>query len=248
MSLMATNALAEEKTFSHEDLATVLESVVSEQGLVNYQALSGDRTALDRYVKQILEVSPKNRPELFPGEEDQLAYYINAYNALVLDKVLEKGLDRDSVWGFTGTGYGFFVQSKVKLGGKTTNLKDLEDDIIRQEFEDPRIHAAINCASLSCPALPQMPFLPGNLSAQLDRAMQSFVADERNVREEKGELLLSKIFDWFRVDFIGYEQSQGTESPALADYINRFLPDDRQLDRTLPVTFLEYDKGLNRQP
>ena len=248
LSLLPASARSEERAFSHDDWATVLRKVVDELGLVDYQALARDRVALDRYLEQIRTTSPANRPELFPTSDHQLAYYINAYNALVMGKVLEKGPDRKTVWGVTGSGYSFFVGRKVVLGGRRMSLRALEDDFIRSEFKDPRIHAAINCASISCPPLPREPFLAATLSTQLDAAMQGFVTEERNVRLEGDTVLLSKIFEWFKDDFLAFEKEGGADDPSVLGYINRYLPAGRQLDLDAAVTTLEYDKGLNRQP
>jgi Protein of unknown function, DUF547 len=238
----------EATTFSHEDWATVLKNVVDERGLVSYQALARDRAALDRYLEQIRTTSPANRPELFPTRDDELAYYLNAYNALVFGQVLAREPGLETVWGMTGTGLSFFGLQKVTVGGKRMSLKTLEDEVIREGFQDPRIHAALNCASISCPRLPREPFLGESLGEQLDAAMKEFVADERNVRQEAGRVFLSKIFDWFGGDFLAFERKKGVEAPSLLGYINRFRPADAQLRSDLAITFLDYDKRLNRQP
>ncbi|MEM7353496.1 MAG: DUF547 domain-containing protein [Acidobacteriota bacterium] len=240
--------LAASELFDHEPWADVLRRFVDEQGLVDYAGLAADRASLDRYLAAIESTSPKSHPQLFPTLEHQLAYYINAYNALVFQGVLDLGPDATTVWGKLGTGYGFFVKTKVVLGGRRTNLRKLENQDIRKGFEDPRIHAALNCASAGCPRLPQEVFAAESLDQQLDAAMAEFVADARHcvVDSAAGTVSLSKIFDWFRSDFEDFEALQGTSGNLMA-YVNRYRVADAQIPGDFKVRFLPYDKGLNHQ-
>ena len=233
--------------FSYDDWGDVLAKFVDDSGLVDYQGLAADRQALDRFVDLIETTGPKSDPEAFPTREHQLAYYINAYNAHVFDAVLELSPDAKTVWGVTGTGYGFFVRMKVIVDGEKMSLKSLEDDIVRDGFKDPRIHAALNCASVGCPQLPRVPFLPERLDEQLEAEMTKFVNEERNCRidEAAGTATLSKIFDWFRKDFEEFEAERG--GGGLREYINRYRPADSQLSADLKLKFAKYDKRLNRQ-
>ena len=233
--------------FSYADWNDVLEAYVDEDGLVDYAGLAADRQALDRFISSIETTGPKSDPDAFPTRDDQLAYYINAYNAHVFQGVLELGPDAKTVWGFTGTGLGFFVRMKVEVDGERMSLKSLEDDIIRDGFKDPRIHAALNCASIGCPKLPKVAFLPERLDEQLDAEMTKFVNEERNCKIDTaaGTATLSKIFDWFRKDFEEYQAEHG--GGGLREYINRYRPADSQLSADLKIEFAKYDKGLNRQ-
>ena len=242
---MSTPARA--ASFSYDDWNEVLGKYVDDEGLVDYHGLAADRGALDRFLASIETTGPKSDPEAFPTRDDQLAYYINAYNALAFQGVLELGPDAKTVWGFTGTGLGFFVRMKVVVDGEKMSLKSLEDDIVREEFKDPRIHAALNCASIGCPKLPRVAFSPDRLDEQLDAEMTKFVNEERNCRidEAAGTATLSRIFDWFRKDFEEYEAAQG--GGGLSDYINRYRPADAQLSPDLKLKFSKYDKRLNRQ-
>jgi len=233
--------------FSYDDWNVVLEKYVDDNGLVDYLGLAADRQALDRFVRQIETTGPKSDPDVFPTREDRLAYYINAYNAHVFSGVLDLGPDAKTVWGFTGMGLGFFVRMKVIVDGETMSLKSLEDDLIREGFKDPRIHAALNCASVGCPKLPAAAFLPERLDEQLDAEMTKFVREERNCKIDTavGTATLSKIFDWFRGDFEDYETAHG--GGGLREYINRYRPADSQLSADLKLEFSKYDKRLNRQ-
>ena len=235
--------------FSYGDWQDVLESFVDEKGFVDYEGLQADREALDRFLEQLQAKGPDSTPNLFPTSNDRLAYYINAYNALTFEGVLGLDPDVSTVWGFSKTGYGFFVRMKVQLDGKETSLKKLEDDLVREGFKDPRIHAALNCASAGCPRLPREPFLPETLEEQLNAAMEEFVGEERNcsVDTAAGTATLSKIFDWFRKDFEEYPRPLGQGGGELIDYINRYRADDAQIPVDFKIKFASYDKSLNRQ-
>ena len=234
--------------YSHASWQTVLQQFVDSEGRVDYRALAADRGQLDRYLALVTEISPESHPQLFPSRGHQLAYYINAYNALVFDGVLDLGPGATTVWGWSTSGYGFFVKRKVVVGGRRTNLRDLENQDIRERFQDPRIHAALNCASIGCPRLPREAFDGETLDEQLDAAMVEFVGDERHCRVDpaKGVVALSKIFDWFKSDFVEHEARQENPGGGLIDYVNRYRGPEDQIDVDLGVEFLPYDKGLNR--
>jgi hypothetical protein len=247
MVLASMSTPAQAADFSYDDWNRVLEKYVDDNGLVDYQGLAADRQHLDRFIDLIETTGPKTDPDAFPTREHRLAYYINAYNAHVFKGVLGLSPDAKTVWGFTGTGLGFFVRMKVIVAGEKMSLKSLEDDIIRDGFKDPRIHAALNCASVGCPKLPRMAFVPERLDEQLEAEMTKFVNEERNCKidDAAGTVTLSKIFDWFRKDFEEYEGEHG--GGGLREYINRYRAADSQLSADLKLRFSKYDKRLNRQ-
>ena len=247
VSLLGLPAFATDNAgFSHDEWASVLDRFVDDEGFVDYDGLSKDRSALDRYVAAVGEAGPESRPDLFANDDDRLAYYINAYNALVFAGVLERGPERESVWkGGLISGYRFFVKRKWTVDGREMSLKFLEDELIREGFEDPRIHAALNCASVSCPRLPREPFLGVTLQSQLDAAIREFVGAQRNLQAAGRSVRLSKIFDWFKADFVKFEKEHGGSD--LISYVNRYLPPESQLSPDLEVSFFAYDKGINSQ-
>ena len=234
--------------FDYHDWTSVLSRFVDERGQVDYAALAVDRAALDRFLKQISQAGPRSTPELFPTQEHELAYYVNAYNALVFQGVVDGHLDSDSVWRGLVPGYSFFVGKKFRLDGRSINLRNLENKIVRAQFGDARIHAALNCASVGCPRLPTMAFEPGRLEHELNRAMTEFVGNEQHVRVDQANrtVFLSKIFEWYKDDFLADEREEGNEDPNLIDYVNRYRSDTPPIPRDYDVRFLEYDKRLNR--
>lgn len=245
--LLITVNIQAEEAFSHDDWNTVLSEYVNDKGYVDYQGLKNNSATFDRYVQRIESISPTSNPELFPTKADQLAYYMNAYNAQVFKGVLSRGPEQKSVWRGLVSGYNFFVKMKITVGGKRTNLKKLEDDIIRAEFLDPRIHAAINCASISCPRLPQQAFNAAKLEQQLDDAMREFVNSELHVQldQTKRTAKVSKIFKWFKEDFIQHEKSGGNLQPSLLHYINHYR--EMKIPADFKIGFLDYNKNINKQ-
>ncbi len=233
--------------FDHGDWTLVLERFVDRQGLVDYAALAKNRATFDRYLERIKKVSPRSHPQLFPTRDDALAYYLNAYNALVFEGVLGRGPEETSVWRGIVSGYSFFVRMRIRIGGETMNLKSLEDDIVRAEFQDPRIHAALNCASIGCPRLPREAFVADRLSHQLDSAMTEFVTDSRHVEldTEDRTVTLSQIFEWFAEDFLTDEQNQGADEPSVLSYINRYRDGAGPIPEDYAVRYSEYDKRIN---
>jgi hypothetical protein len=246
----AAPAVAAER-FPHDDWTQVLARFVDAGGMVDYQGLARDRADLDRYLARIEARSPRSHPPLFPSRDERLAYWLNAYNAQVVQGVLARGPERDSVWkGGLISGKAFFEDMDIVLGGEKMSLKSLEDDIVRREFQDPRIHAALNCASKGCPRLPQRAFDPERLDAELDAAMREFVGEARNCDVDRAArtVTLSEIFDWFEGDFLDFENRQGTRDPNVLDYVNRYRPVDTQVPRDFKIKFFEYDKKINQQP
>jgi hypothetical protein len=239
--------------FSHAEWTQVLQRFVDDRGLVDYQGLAGDRALLDRYVARLERTSPETDPALFPDRAHRLAYYLNAYNAQVFRGVLARGPETETVWtgGFIpgATGYAFFQGMEITIGGRTTSLKELEDEVVRAGFQDPRVHAALNCASLGCPRLPRQAFAGPTLDAELDAAMTEFVGEPRNcaIDPARRTVTLSKIFDWFAGDFLAHEARHGNPGGTVIDYVNRYRPPAARVPRDYSVRFFDYDKRINAQ-
>jgi len=172
---------------------------------VDYEAWKNsaeDMQLLNRQVALIASVSPHSHPQLFPTRASQRAYWINSYNTLILQAVLEYWpLDsvRDIKISLTSRavpGKGFFYDRKIVVGGKTTNLYKLEKEMLRNQ-KDPRLHFALNCGSESCPVLRAWEWT----DEQLDEAARDFVNNPHNVTVENEKLYLSSIFKWYKKDF-----------------------------------------------
>ena len=248
-------------SFSHALLDSVQRLYVDEAGRVDYARLLDDPVDLDRYYRLLATYSPDSHADLFPTEASRLAYWINAYNAAVLKAVLEYypiatvgDVKSPKLLFFMPDRSGFFYFQKLEFGGESINLYDLEHDIVRSRFADPRIHFALNCASLGCPRLPQRAFSAENLEAELELETRRFVNEERNVRidHEQQVIHISSIFSWYDSDFLDwYGQRHPTSEPALLDYISLYLPSEKAArlngSSDYEIRFIPYDWGLNDQ-
>ena len=229
-------ALAKATAFDYADWTTVTTQYVDGEGKVDYARLKAERGPLDRFVATLAAVGPKTRPDLFPTKNDQLAYYINAYNAFTMFNVIER-YPIASVNPDTAGQISFFVATKFKMDGEEINLLDLENKVVRPQFKDPRAHFALNCASGGCPVLPNEPFLPATLDAQLDRETNEFLHEPRNVTMENGKLVVSNIFDWYKDDF----------QPSVVEWIRAKAPDLNIPADVKTYEVRPYDWALNDQ-
>lgn len=167
-----------------------------------WQASADDMAALDQQVAMIAAISPESHPHLFPDKASQNRYWINSYNALVVDAVLDYWpieSVNDVKLSLTSrliTGKGFFYDRDIVVGGDKTNLYNFEKSFLRKQ-NDPRLHFALNCASGSCPVLQ-----PSDWSEEeLERASREFIINRDNVRVEGDDVYLNEIFDWYEKDF-----------------------------------------------
>jgi hypothetical protein len=240
--------------FQHDLLDTILKDRVDAAGGVDYSGLRKDRGALDLYIRQLAACSPRNCADRFSGTNEQLAYWINAYNAFVLLAVVDAWPIR-SVADVEGGLEGFFRQQRFLVGGDSLALNDIENRIIRPEFRDPRIHFAVNCGAASCPALDRHAYKPTDLDSHLDRQTRRFAADSAHVRVEAGHLYLSRILDWYGDDFVQWFPQKSARvsksAPTLLDYVSLYAPADlaQQLTdvESGSIKFSEYDWRLNAQ-
>jgi hypothetical protein len=220
------------KTFDESDWADVLAQRVDANGRVDYEGLRGNREALTRYLALIAQVGPTTRPELFENRNDELAYWINAYNAIVIDQVL----DRWPIESVIDHKVSFFVLTRYDIDGRPISLYSLENDTIRKGFGDERIHFALNCGGVGCPRLPAEPFRGDRLEAQLQRETRFYVHESRNVADEDGHLVLNEIFDWYGEDF----------APGVAEWVAKRRP-DLAIGADTKVRYRPYEWALNSQ-
>jgi len=247
-------------TFDYSGYSQVLMGHVGNDGLVDYIRLARDSTELDTFYAQVAAFSPDSHPHYFPQSTDRLAYWLNAYNSTVMRGIVEhypitsvEAVKPPLLLFFFPDKSGFFFFQRFTYGGTEIDLYALENKIIRKRFDDPRIHFALNCASLSCPKLPKEPFYPDRLDIQLDREAKKFINDTGNVwfDEEHNTLHLSSIFKWYEEDFTSWLATYyPSKKPTLAAYVALYLqPESAMLlekrPETLSIEFLPYDWGLN---
>jgi hypothetical protein len=166
-------------------------------GVVNYQGFKNEEDRLDAYLK-VLEQTDTSKLH----RDEQLAFYINTYNATTIKLILGAYPEITSIWDLGGRFFNKpFDKEIVRIEGKTISLDDLEHGIIRTRFEEPRVHFAVNCASKSCPPLISEPYQGSALDHQLTAATRAFLNDPQKNYLDGKKLYVSKIFKWFKEDF-----------------------------------------------
>jgi hypothetical protein len=218
---------------------------------VDYAGFARDRAAL-KAVLDAYSAVPRADFDRWSKPQQQ-AFLTNAYNAFTIEKILTRYPDIKSIRDF-GTIFGNPWKDKFfTLLGQPAYLDQVEHEILRKEgvYDDPRVHAAVVCASIGCPMLRNEAFTPEKLEAQMEDGMRRFLSDRTRNRynAQSRKLEVSRIFDWYGKDFAkghkGYTSVKGT----MAKYADLLAdaPADRDVVRSqaADVTFLEYDWALN---
>jgi hypothetical protein len=218
---------------------------------VDYAGFAQDRARLKAVLDEYQKVTRSEFDKW--TKPQQQAFLMNAYNAFTIEKILTRYPDIKSIKDF-GTVFGNPWKDKFfTLFGQPASLDMIEHEILRKEgvYDDPRVHVAVVCASIGCPALRVDAFKPGKLDAQLEESMMRFLGDDTRNRynQQTRKLEISRIFDWYGKDFEkghkGYTSVKATMA-KYADYVARREEDrDAVRKQKADVAFLEYDWALN---
>ena len=183
--------------FNHLKFDELLKKHVSESGVVNYESFKKEEYKLNQYLKMLASVEPKENWT----RNKKLAYYINLYNASTVSLILDN-YPLKSIKDITQA----LEKSFIKIGSKNFSLNELEDNIIRSTFKEPKIHFAINCATVSCPKLSNSAFSEKNIDRLLKENTERFLKNTLiGVSKIGNKVELSRIFDWYVDDFGGEE-------------------------------------------
>jgi hypothetical protein len=221
---------------SHATWDTLLHRHVSAAGKVDYRGFGKDSLLLNQYLDSLSQhpPDPKNW-----SREEQLAYWINAYNAftvkLIVDHYPVKGIQDlhpkpyvplvNTVWHIK-----FF-----RIGNQDFNLDQIEHAILRKQFDEPRIHFAIVCASVSCPPLRNEAYVAEKMEDQLDSQARLFINDPTRNRLQPHQVDISQLFNWFTGDF--------TKKENLIAFLNRYAT--VKINPDAKIDYLEYNWDLN---
>ncbi|MFM1895427.1 MAG: hypothetical protein RLZZ385_501 [Pseudomonadota bacterium] len=216
---------------------------------VDYAALEREAAQLTRYLTSLSRTT-ESEFESWPRPA-RLAFLINAYNAWTLDLVMTGYPGIDSIRDLGSLFRSPWQKKFISLLGMTVSLDHIEHELIRAPgvFDEPRIHFAVNCASIGCPALRWEPYTAAKLESQLEDATRLFLSDRSRNRFEDGRLYVSEIFKWYREDF---ERGwRGTYS--VAEFLSLYhkvlgldVETAAQLrEGAIPIRYLDYDWGLN---
>lgn len=240
--LLSLLAVSYAQSVNYEQWKELLHTYVNEEGFVDYDALNNNREHLDQFITEQIQ----NADVTTMTEAQQKAFWINSYNALTIQLILDHyppvlNTIRTINWGRPWS-------KNFTVAGRELSLGGIEHEILRKwDPPDARIHFAINCASIGCPALNREPFYSETLDAQLDKAAEDFINNPDKVRLDREEKVLyhSEIFNWFKEDFVA-------EAENVLEYIVQFMNDqDRAFIQKnkadIRLKTISYDWGLNEQ-
>lgn len=221
--------------FSHQAFDAVLRDYVAD-GQVDYPGIAAD----SRFARYLKDLSSFNAMSLTERKE-QLALWINAYNALAIQGILQ-GRSPSTLFGRID----YFKLAKYQAGGQEIDLYDLEHKLLRP-LREPRIHFAIVCASRSCPKLCSEAYTADRLEQQLEQSARVFINDpKRNLFDRKRKVAyVSMIFQWFEEDFAAHS---GSVLRYIANYVSDPALAQELGNGGYTVKYLDYDWGLNGAP
>lgn len=211
---------------------------------VRYAGMARDRAELEGYQASLSRVSESQFDRW--GKAERMAFLINAYNAFTVEKILMRYPDIRSIWDFGKLFGNPFKDRFFTLLGRRMSLDDIEHAMLRQPgaYDEPRVHYAVNCASIGCPMLREEAYVPERLEPQLEEQARRFLSDRQRNRyaPATGRLEVSEIFEWFRQDFEPRERYFARYASLLADEPKHRR---RVAEGRAPIAHLEYDWTLN---
>lgn len=218
---------------------------------LDYRGMAADQARLATWLKTVSAV-PEAEYKQWPKPQ-RLAFLINAYNAWTVELVLGKYPDLKSIKDIGSVFQSPWKKKFIPFFGQELALDDIEHSLIRAPgaFDDPRIHAAVVCASIGCPMLRAEAFTADKLDSQLEDGMRRFLADSSRNRFDpaSGKLQVSKIFDWYGKDFEKGHQSFASLKTTFGRYAGQLAKSPEAQERIrqgdYKLEFLDYDWRLN---
>jgi hypothetical protein len=204
-------------------------------GVVDYGGFKSEEGVLDNYLELLENTDPNNL-----SSEEQFALYINAYNAYTIKLILTHYPGIESIKDIGGFWRRPWKIRFCKIGGEVLTLDEIEHEILRPRFNDPRVHFAINCAAKGCPPLSSTPYRGSTLEQHLDMSTRAFINNSEQNRLQGNTLYVSRIFKWFKNDFRGGVE-QFFLQYAQGDLREKLVNKKDQIE----VKYLSYDWSLN---
>ncbi|SHM02963.1 DUF547 domain-containing protein [Hymenobacter psychrotolerans] len=222
----------------HRIFDALLKKHVDRRGRVSYKGFLADQRELNRY----LELLSQHPPTAEWSRKDQMAFWINAYNAYTIRLIL----DHYPVQSIKDIGSKIQIPLVTtpwaarffRIGGEKMSLDDIEHGTLRKHYNDPRVHFALVCASVSCPPLRNEAYTAARLEQQLEQQGRLFLNDPTKNRIARAGAQLSRYFDWYKGDWNQNGQS-------VVKWVNRYSA--TRLEPGATITFLDYDWRLNEQ-
>jgi len=218
---------------THTGLHEVLQARVDDRGLVDYAGLKADRAGLDAYIAETSAVSQADFDQW--TEPQQIAFLINVYNAETLELIIDH-YPVSSIKKIGGLLSSPWDKKSVVLFGEKTTLNYVEHELLRKNYDEPRIHFAIVCAAFGCPPLDNQAFVAETLDTHLTERGEFFLGEKQKNYIENDTLYLSPIFNWFKGDF--------TKDGTLQEWVDPYFAENVSQKS---VQFTDYDWSLNQQ-
>jgi hypothetical protein len=210
------------------NLTKFLNTHVSSSGKVNYKSIAKDKDRLNFIIHEF----ETNYPIANWTKNQKLSYWINVYNLFTIKLIV----DNYPVTSIKKIAIKPWDKKFISLNDNKLSLNDIEHGIIRKQYNDPRVHFALNCASESCPILLNKAYRAGVLSSQLTAQTKKFLSDSsKNDFSDSNNIKISQIFDWYKNDF--------TKNGTLIDFLNNYLRDKLQ---SPTIDYLDYSWSLNQ--
>ena len=246
-----------------EKYSAVLTKYVDSKGMVNYRNLKKDRNGIAEVATALFGVG-KNEYDLL-SDNEKIAFLINTYNFLTLKVIVDNYPFKPSF--FSSLRFpknsirqisGVWDEIQFTVMGQKMTLNHIEHDILRVEFDEPRIHIALVCAAMGCPPLRNEPYSASKLDKQFEDQIRRFINNPLKFRidKDKKRVFLSSIFKWFGEDFIqrygtndafrDHDESEGAVLNYFAQYLSP-LEYDFLLTESYDISYLDYDWSLNEQ-
>ncbi len=230
---------AQTKAPSHEIFDRLLKKNVAADGKVNYTAFIKDSIELTKYL-QLISINPPN--EKTWSRYEQMAYWINAYNAYTIQLIIKyypiksiKDIGSSIQIPFVNTPWDIKF---IMIGKEKMDLNNIEHGNLRKKFDDPRVHMALVCASKSCPILLNEAYDPKRLDDQLTKQAKAFLADPFRNKISADKPQLSMIFKWYGMDF-------NKNGSSVRDFINRYS--NVKIKPDAKISHVDYDWSLNER-
>lgn len=213
----------------HTAYNLLLQKYVNSNGKVNYKGFKKDILKLQSYLNSLKSINVNALPQ-----NEQLAFWINVYNASTIDQVLRnypcasiKEIENGKVWD-KPLPYPFY--------GEKISLNDIEHQKLLQQFNDPRIHFAINCAAVSCPKLSNIAFTGQNVQQLLNSQTILFINNPIYNNFDDKKIMLSQIFNWYKTDFV---KSDG----SVLAFVNKYAK--TKINESVTLMYMNYNWNLN---
>ena len=231
------NAYAD--TFDHSKFDQILKQYVDDKGRVDYNGIAKD-PRFSEYMESLKSAQTDKM-----SRNGRLAFWIDAYNAVTIDKVIKwrpkKSVRETFIPGLWKSNK-FFTTRENIVAGRRLSQDDIENEILRKQFHDPRIHFAIVCASLGCPPLPRFAYTEENVQTKLEEETRKYINSFRGTRIDRtnNTLYISELFNWYAGDF-------KAKSGSVLNFIKHYLaPEARAfLEQNPKISYIDYNWALN---